>query len=144
MAAASSLGDLVGFGGVDFTRDDIDRQTGVRPRIGFSPSDPLDRHGQDARRLGEPGVFAVALGRRKAGAVFSFASSDFKALGAFFWNSPRSRPFSASYSRRIERRFVCDFKLLQCFINAESQLRNFCPPSWARNAAPTRAGSKEA
>jgi len=44
-----------------------------------------------SRRQGEenfrPGAeFVVAFGRRNTGADFSFASSDFKALGAFFCN----------------------------------------------------------
>jgi hypothetical protein len=44
------------------------------------------RGDQDAWRFGEPDEFTIAMEQPNAGADFNSASSDFKALGAFFCN----------------------------------------------------------
>src|SRR5271163_294939 len=67
-------------------------------------SPPRPAHGdQDAWRFGEPDEFTLALEQRNAGADFSSASSDFKALGAFYCNSvllAARQPDSPTVNRR--------------------------------------------
>jgi len=74
---------------------------------------------QDAKRFGEPGEFAVAIGWRNASGYFSSASSDFKALGALFCNSTTLFHFQHLLEGTV-RMFCRNFNMLQGFPKLES------------------------